>query len=95
MKPWWSKKWGSDAVCGITHARLRPGFDKNNISRTTTLKCSHRFYTLVILEWARKCPGKLPTCPICRQEFTVEDFLNQISFRVVKIVDISSSSHRV
>jgi hypothetical protein len=95
MKPWWNKKWGSDAICGITQTRLRPGFDKNNISRTTRLSCSHRFYTLEILEWAQKCPGKLPTCPLCRQEFTVEDFLNKISFRVVNVVNISSSGHRV
>jgi len=29
MKPWWSDKWGSDALCGITQSRLRPGNNKD------------------------------------------------------------------
>jgi len=73
MKPWWSDKWGSDALCGITQSRLRPGNNKNGFPRTSTLDCSHRFYTEALLEWVSKCPHDIPTCPLCRYSFKISE----------------------
>lgn len=93
-KPWWSNKWGSDSLCGITHSRLRPGKNKHGIPLTITLKCLHRFYTGALLEWANKCSsGEIPTCPLCRCSFNVLEIL--INSGSVQIIDIGSSSHRM
>jgi hypothetical protein len=77
MKPWWGYKWGNNSLCGITHTRLRPGKDKNGVSYTITLECSHRFYRSALLEWALCCPSKNPTCPICRHIFDISILLSQ------------------
>jgi len=74
-KPWWSKKWGKDKICGITHARLRPGTNKNGTHHTTVLKCQHGFYTNPLLEWVKNCPTDIPTCPVCRIEFKLIDLI--------------------
>jgi len=75
-KPWWSKKWGSNSICGITYSRLRPGKNKNGVYHTSRLKCSHSFCTNLLLEWIKKCPGE-PTCPMCRQQFDLLDLLKK------------------
>lgn len=75
-KPWWSKKWGSNSICGITYSRLRPGKNKNGVHHTSRLKCSHSFCTNLLLEWIKKCPGE-PTCPMCREQFDLLDLLKK------------------
>ena len=77
MKPWWSYKWGSNALCGITHTRLRPGREKNGVPNIITLECSHRFYTSALLHWALSCPTENPTCPLCRHFFDISILLGQ------------------
>lgn len=62
---WWSKKWGNDKICSITHSRLRPGRDKHGIPYVYTTECGHTFYTQALLNWAKYCVGKA-TCPYCR-----------------------------
>jgi hypothetical protein len=70
MKPYWSKKWGKDKICGITHSRLRPGKNKRGISYTIKLNCNHSFYRSVLLEWVKSFINKGdPTCPLCRVPF--------------------------
>ena len=66
-KPFWSKKWGKNHICGITHARLRPGINNEGIPYTTNLPCGHRFYTSAILLWF----AIKSTCPMCREPFSV------------------------
>ena len=66
----WSQKWGKMHVCGITHARLRPGVDKYGNPYTATLPCGHRFYTKPLLKWATQSDG-VSTCPLCRDSFAV------------------------
>lgn len=65
-EPFWKKKW-KDQVCGISQARLRPGKNKNGLSYTVFLDCSHGFYRSVLIEWIQRCPLEHPTCPICRK----------------------------
>jgi hypothetical protein len=72
-KPWWSDNWGNDKICGITHSRLRPGKNTKGVYYTTRLKCNHRFCTYPLLEWIKKCPKEIPTCPICRGSFDLQD----------------------
>jgi coenzyme F420-reducing hydrogenase beta subunit len=61
-KYWWSKKWGKDKVCGITHTRLRPGKSIDDVSYTITLNCNHTFYRKPLEKWLTK----KNTCPTCR-----------------------------
>ena len=68
---WWSKKWGKDKICGITHSRLRPGKNSDNIPYTITLPCKHSFYTRALIEWVNRCLDS-KTCPICRSEFILQ-----------------------
>lgn len=63
-KPWWSKKWGKDKICPITHTRLRPGVSKEGYKYTTILDCNHRFNTKAIGKWLINNNN----CPLCRQE---------------------------
>jgi hypothetical protein len=72
-KQWWEKKWGKDKLCGITHTRLRPGKNKNEIPYIVTLKCKHSFYRTVLIEWCNYCTSDEPTCPSCREVFNVLD----------------------
>lgn len=71
---WWTKKWGSDKLCGITHGRLRPGKNKYGTPYVITIPCGHSFYTCALIEWMLKCP----TCPCCRQLFTLQDLINNL-----------------
>lgn len=66
-EPWWSKKWGKNAICGITMTRLRPGKDKHGIDYVTTLECKHRFYTNALFKWIN-LNFQHPTCPMCRKD---------------------------
>ena len=66
-KPWWSKKYGRDKICGITMSRLRPGKNKYGYSYTLTLDCNHSFYRSALINWV--IHTNIPTCPICRQSF--------------------------
>lgn len=77
MKPNWSKKWGRDFVCPITQKRLRPGKDKNSFTYVITTSCKHRFYRKALLEWYKTSfeNNQIPTCPICRKELTLEEFI--------------------
>ena len=67
MLPFWAKKWNQP--CGITHSRLRPGRNKNGVSYSVFLDCSHGFYRSVLIEWIKNFSMSLPTCPICRKKF--------------------------
>jgi hypothetical protein len=62
---WWSKKWGKNKICGITHTRLRQGYDKSGFPYVIYLECNHGFYSKALYEWA--CLND--TCPICRKSF--------------------------
>ena len=64
-KPFWSKKWGKNKICGITLSRLRPGKYKNGISYVTKLPCNHMFWFKAIEQWLNTGEN---TCPLCRQE---------------------------
>lgn len=64
MKPWWSKKWGKEELCGITLTRLRPGKNSNGIPYVVTLKCGHSFYTSALIKWIENSVNN--SCPTCR-----------------------------
>lgn len=64
-KPWWSEKWGKEAICGITLTRLRPGKNKQGVEYVSKLECGHRFYTSALINWIATFSEK-PTCPTCR-----------------------------
>lgn len=66
-KPWWSRKYGKDKICGISLVRLRPGKNKEGFPYIVTLPCEHSFYRKALIEWIKKCNE--PTCPICRTSF--------------------------
>jgi hypothetical protein len=66
MSAWWNNKYGKEAICGITHTRLRQGKNVNNLSYVVNLNCNHSFYRTALYEWSIKFPDSLPTCPICR-----------------------------
>jgi hypothetical protein len=70
-------KWGRDAICGITHTRLRPGKYSNGSRRCIFLNCKHGFYTKPLLLWFDKDPHTIPTCPLCRQDIK-EDIILKI-----------------
>lgn len=75
-RPWWSKKWGNDKKCSISYTRLRPGKNNKGIYYTTTLKCNHSFCTFPLVKWIKNCPRpKEPTCPICREKFSLQDLI--------------------
>ena len=77
-KPWWSKKWGCEKICGITHTRLRPGKNKKGIFHTTTLSCGHSFCTYPLLSWVNVCGIESTSCPICRQMFTLVQMFQKL-----------------
>lgn len=74
-KPWWSKKWGKDKTCYITHTRLRPGKNKKGVYYTTQLSCNHSFCTYPLLEWIKQCPNNTPTCPTCRTTINFNELI--------------------
>lgn len=57
LKPWWSKKWGRDKICPITHVRLRPG------NKVKKLRCGHFFLKKAIDDWLKSNNS----CPMCRE----------------------------
>jgi hypothetical protein len=63
-KPFWDKKYGKNAICPITHTRLRPGKNKQGIPYTIQTNCSHIFYRKALYEWLKTHN----TCPVCRRE---------------------------
>jgi hypothetical protein len=71
--PWWSKRWGKDKLCGISHIRLRPGKNKYGTPYVVSLKCSHSFYTNPLCMWIKNCLPDDPTCPLCRKSFVLKD----------------------
>ena len=76
-KPWWYNKWNKDNICGITHARLRPGRNQNGVPYIIQLPCKHTFYTNPLLEWMRVSGDNFTTpCPCCRQNFTLQDLIS-------------------
>lgn len=74
---WWNKKFGKDAICGITHLRLRQGKNKNGISKCVYLKCGHGFFRSALTKWVNHV-FFTPTCPMCRQEF------NPLEYKIEK-----------
>ena len=80
-KPWWSKKWGRDKICGIRQARLRPyriethpetGEKIRVKNDIMTLNCGHRFYQKEWLQWipvSQKLNNGKIICAMCRQEW--------------------------
>lgn len=58
MVEWWDKKYGKNAICGITKTRLRPGKNKNGISYIITLPCNHSFYRKPLINWINKSKKK-------------------------------------
>jgi hypothetical protein len=62
MKAFWDKRYGTDALCGITHARLRPGCNSKGESYCVFLKCGHGFYRKPVTVWL----SQQHTCPMCR-----------------------------
>lgn len=77
-KPWWSKKWGNDKTCYITHTRLRPGKNRKGVYYTTHLDCNHSFCTYPLLEWIKQCPKNTPTCPACRTAINLNELIDKI-----------------
>lgn len=67
-EPYWNKKWGKNSICGISHARLRPGSNKQGVPYCVFLPCKHGFYLSVLQVWYHKHN----TCPMCRTEFTLK-----------------------
>lgn len=49
-KSYWKKRW-EEQVCGITKTRLRPVKNKDGLSYTVFLDCTHGFYRI------------MPVCP--------------------------------
>lgn len=74
MVKWWDKKWGKEQICSINHTRLKCGINKIGIPYTIDLPCNHRFSSKGILEWMNKNQNS-NSCPLCRQEFNLEDIL--------------------
>ena len=74
-KPWWSEKWGKENTCCISQTRLRPGKNSRGVYYTTRLKCNHKFCTYPLLEWVKQCPNEIPTCPVCRAPFVLDDLI--------------------
>lgn len=74
-KSWWDSKWHKDNICGISHARLRPGKSRNGIPYTIQLTCKHRFYTNCLLQWMSKGGD---VCPCCRRPFTLQDMIDKL-----------------
>lgn len=68
---WWNSKYGKNKVCGITFSRLRPGKSRDGMKYCLFLPCNHGFFRSAIAEWVHKfcLEGRIPTCPMCRQEF--------------------------
>ena len=73
MPAFWNKKWGKDAICPITHCKLRPGKNKHGIPHTIRLQCSHRFYRTALYKWIKTSTKKNQTCPICRRKLLLID----------------------
>jgi hypothetical protein len=65
--PWWSHKYGSDKICGISLVRIRPGKNKDGYPHSIILTCGHCFYRKALIEWFVNCDT--PTCPLCRCPF--------------------------
>ncbi len=80
-KPTWDKKWGQNARCAITQARLRPGRNKKGVPYTITLPCNHRFYRSALQTWIEKLCEKsqTPSCPLCRKRIYLIDLTTQKS----------------
>lgn len=78
MTEWWNKKWNKSNICGITHTRLRPGKNKNGLPYTITLQCGHGFYINALLEWMKKCPNDIITCPLCRKIINLQNIIDKI-----------------
>ena len=76
-RAWWDAKWNKDNICGISHARLRPGKTKSGIPYTIQLNCNHRFYTNCLLHWMSVKKGEV-RCPCCRRPFTLQDMINKL-----------------
>jgi len=72
------KKWGKNAICGITHTRLRPGKYKNGSKRCIFLDCKHGFYTRPLFIWLENDPHVNPTCPLCRQNINEKNLLRKM-----------------
>jgi len=73
MAPFWNKKWGKDAVCAITHVRLRPGKNRFGVPYTITLPCKHRYYRSALVQWVKSSPQQ--TCPMCRKKIYLIDLI--------------------
>jgi len=72
MPAWWDKRYGKNAICGITHSRLRPGKDSNGVAYVIKLPCQHAFYRSVLIKWIETSSSySAPKCPMCRQEFVL------------------------
>jgi hypothetical protein len=66
-KPFWDKRYGKDALCPITHTRLRPGINKHGLPYIITIDCNHSFYRQALLEWYKT----KDTCPVCRKTIQI------------------------
>lgn len=75
---YWDKKWGKNAICGITFCRLRPGRYKDSYSKCIFLKCGHGFYTRPLFKWIYSSVN--PKCPMCRKEIDMIELINKIDF---------------
>lgn len=62
-KPFWDNKFGKNAICPITHTRLRPGKNKQGIPHIVQTNCKHNFYRKALYEWLETNN----TCPVCRR----------------------------
>lgn len=71
--PHWSKKWGRDKICPITHTRLRPGKNKRGVKYVIELVCGHMFYRSAVLNYIRSCEN--PVCPMCRHRIVEKKIL--------------------
>ncbi len=69
MTPWWSKKYGKDKVCAITHTRLRSGVNSQGLPYSIFLRCGHGFVRTALINMVKNGSSK---CPLCRKNFNIE-----------------------
>ncbi len=72
MPAYWNRKWGKDAICPITHTRLRPGKNKYEVPYTIRLVCGHRFVRSALIKWIQEGPVD-QSCPMCRKRIYLID----------------------
>ena len=68
-RSWWDKKYGKDRICAITRTRLRPGKNKDGMSRTVFLPCKHGFKRYALIQMIAANETDFLSCPLCRKRY--------------------------